>query len=282
MKIALPRDPRYLQIAFLASFLAAGIAFLDFDLPRWETPLVLAVALATQWSMTRLLRLPSAGYLSPIISSLGISLLLRTDQVWVAAFASFVAIASKFLIRIRSKHVFNPTTFGLGVSMLITSHAWCAPSQWGSNVVLAAWFVIFGCAVVQRAFRSDVSLAFLASWIVLKAGRVLYLGQPSNVLWHQLSSGSLILFAFFMISDPKTTPDHRIGRVVLAGCVGVLAFVLQHTYWWQNSLIWALLILSPLVPLIDRLFAAPRFEWANSRRKTCPPLGTLSPASQAS
>ncbi len=282
MALRLPRDPRYLQIAFLASFLLAGVTVLDFDLPLWQPPIILGVACVTQWLMTRLFRLRGVGYLSPIITSFGTILLLRTDEPWVAAFAAFAAIASKFLIRIRAKHVFNPTTFGLGTAMLITPHAWCAPAQWGHGAMGVAWFVILGLAVVHRAFRTDISLAFLASWFLLKAGRVLYLGQPSSVLWHQLSTGSLILFAFFMISDPKTTPDHRWGRIGLASAVSILAFVLQHSYWWQNPLVWALLIVSPFVPVIDRLLAAPRFEWASPRRESCPPVAALSPASSAS
>ena len=56
-----------------------------------------------------------------------------------------------------------------------------------------------------------MSLAFLGSWVLLKLGRVLWLGQRPAVLGHQLLVGSLILFTFFMISDPKTTPDRRLG-----------------------------------------------------------------------
>ena len=63
------------------------------------------------------------------------------------------------------------------------------------------------------AFRTDVSLAFLGSWVLLKLGRVLWLGQRPAVLGHQLLVGSLILFTFFMISDPKTTPDRGARRI---------------------------------------------------------------------
>ena len=265
------RDPRLLQIFFLGSFLAAGFIGLGFQLPLWQPPLIIATALGAQWSLTRFTRAPPAGFLSPLISALGLSLLLRTDVVWIPVLTAIAAIASKFLIRVRGKHMFNPTNFGLALAMLVTPHAWCSPSQWGENGALIAWIAILGLAVSHRAFRSDVSLAFLASWLALKGGRVLYLGQKLPVLAHQFSSGSLILFAFFMISDPKTTPDSRAGRVLYAAMVAGFAFYLQHGLWKQNALIWSLFLLSPLVPLIDRIFKAPPYHWPTERTASCLP-----------
>jgi Na+-transporting NADH:ubiquinone oxidoreductase subunit NqrB len=271
------KDPRLLQVAFLSFFLTAGLTVLHFDLPLWQPPLILATACATQWAMTRLLRLPSVGYSSVIISSLGLSLLLRTDLPWMLVLAAFAAIASKFLVRVRGKHIFNPTNFGLALAMLITPHAWCSPSQWGESTAAIAWFAILGFAVAHRAFRSDISLAFLASWILLKTARVLYLGQRGAVLWHQLAVGSLIIFTFFMISDPKTTPNSRAGRVVFAVSVAALAFYLQHGLWKYNTLIWALLFLSPLVPLIDVVLRGDRFQWPGPPRVSEAPPERTSP-----
>src|SRR6266849_4605160 len=226
------RDPRLLQIAFLGSFLCAGLTVLHFDLQLWQPLLIVATALGMQWGMTRLMKVPPAGYLSPLISSFGLSLLLRSDLWWIPPFAAAVAISSKFLIRFRGKHIFNPTNFGL--------------------------------AVAHRAFRSDVSIYFFGAWLLLKLGRVVYLGQRLPVLWHQLSTGSLILFTFFMISDPKTTPDSRLGRAIYASAVAGFAFFLQHGLWRYNTLIWALLAISPLVPLIDWRFKGERYRWPGS------------------
>ncbi|MGZ3459075.1 MAG: RnfABCDGE type electron transport complex subunit D [Archangium sp.] len=258
---ALPRDPRYLQIAFLASFLVAGVGWLGFDVPVWQPPLIALSACATQWAMTRLFRAPPVGYLSPLITSLGLALLLRTDAFWVGPFAAAVAISGKFVLRVRGKHLFNPTNLGLVAAMLLTPHAWCSPSQWGHSAALLGWFAAFGLAVAHRSFRSDVSVAFLGAWVLLKAARIFYLGAPWASLQHQLSAGGLILFTFFMISDPKTTPDHRAGRVLYALCVAALAFFLLHELWWQNALLWALGLASPLTPLIDRLLPSGRFQW---------------------
>jgi hypothetical protein len=243
------RDPRWLQIVFLATFLAVGLGARDF--PIWHAPLIFAVALGTQIAFTRLLRLPDAGLLSPIITSCGLTLLLRADALWVPPLAAFLAIASKFTLRIRGRHFFNPANLGICALMLLTPRAWCSPAQWGEGGLLLLWMIALGCTVAHRAFRSDVSLAFLASWALLRGGRVLWLGQPASVLAHQLESGALILFTFFMISDPKTTPRARATRVAFGAGVAALAFALQHVAYARNSLLWALFLCAPLTPLAN-------------------------------
>jgi Na+-translocating ferredoxin:NAD+ oxidoreductase RnfD subunit len=136
--------------------------------------------------------------------------------------------------------------------MLATPHAWCSPAQWGESGLLLLWMFALGCMVAHRAFRSDVSLAFLGSWIALRAARVLWLGQSREVLLHQLASGSLILFAFFMISDPKTTPaKSQKARFAFGAIVAAGAFALQHIAYARNPLLWALLLAAPLTPLFD-------------------------------
>jgi Na+-transporting NADH:ubiquinone oxidoreductase subunit NqrB len=214
------RDPRYLQIAFLASFLTVGLAARDF--PIWHAPLLFAAALTTQVACTRVLRLRNVGVLSAVITACGLTLLLRSDVWWIPPAAAIAAIASKFTIRIRGRHFLNPANLGITAAMLATPHAWCSPAQWGEGGLVLLWMFALGCMVAHRAFRSDVSLAFLGSWVLLRAARVVYLGQKAPVLIHQLTSGSLLLFTFFMI----------------------VAYV-------QNPLLWALLLAAPMTPLFD-------------------------------
>src|SRR5438552_18211808 len=166
----LPKDPRWLQIAFLCSFLLLGLTARD--APTRHAPLPLAPCLGTQLACERLLNLPHAGLLSPIITSFGLTLLLRAGAWWVPPLAGALAIGSKYALRIRGRHFFNPANFGLCCLMLLTPRAWCSPTQWGESGLFLLWILALGLAVAHRAFRADVSLAFLASWILLRAAIV--------------------------------------------------------------------------------------------------------------
>lgn len=264
----LPQDPRWLQIAFLGAFVATGIA--QGVVPAWQAPVTVGAALAAQLLLQKLRPGGASGLLSAGITGLGLTLLLRSDLVWIPPAAALLAIASKGLLRVGGKHVFNPANLGLCAAMLGTHHAWASPSQWGESTGLLFFFAALGLMVVVRALRSDVSLAFLLFWTALKAARVLWLGQRLAVLEHQLALGSLVVFAFFMISDPRTTPASRKGRVLFAAMVAGLAFVLQHHFWVMNAPVWALVVLAPLVPLLDKCFHGQSYRW--------PVLQSLQPA----
>jgi Na+-translocating ferredoxin:NAD+ oxidoreductase RnfD subunit len=101
-----------------------------------------------------------------------------------------------------------------------------------------------------------VTLAFLAAYSSLVFGRSAWLGEPLAIPVHRLQSGALLIFAFFMISDPRTTPSRRAGRVLFATLVAAGAAFVQFRLFRTNGLLWSLALLAPLVPVIDRLLPA--------------------------
>ena len=255
------RDPRPYQIAILALLLAYGLIRLDFDVPVRHVFLILGTALLTQRVLTDACGLPRFDPRSALISGLSLCLLLRTGSPWLAVAAAVAAVASKFLIRFDGKHVFNPTNFGLVAMMALTPGAWVSPGQWGDSALFAFLMACLGGVVVHRAWRSDVTLAFLAAHAALLIGRALVLGDPLAIPRHQLRSGALLLFSFFMISDPKTTPDSRAGRMLFAGLVALGAWYVQFRLFRPSGILWSLAACSLVVPLLDRLFPARRYAW---------------------
>src|SRR5262249_1283703 len=163
--------------------------------------------------------------------------------------AGIVAIVSKFLLRVRDKHVFNPTNGALVAMMLATGDVWVSPGQWGSGLVFAFLLASAGGLVVNRAARPDVTLAFLTCCPALLVRRSCWLGEPLAVPLHRLETGALVLFAFFMISDPKTTPDSRAGRLLFAALVALGAYVVQFQLFRTNGLLWSLAVCSLAVPV---------------------------------
>lgn len=257
---ALPLDPRLFQIAALAGLLAYGLLRLDLDVRLPRALLILATVLITQYACTRAWRLPAFDPRSALISGLSLSLLLRTPYALVAAAGAVLAVAGKFVVRIHGKHVFNPTNFAL-VALLLTGQAWVSPGQWGSAATLGFFVACVGGLVVNRAARSDVTVAFLLAYGGLVFARSLWLGEPMAIPLHRLESGALLIFAFFMISDPRTTPDHRAARVLFACLVALGAATIQFRLFRTNGLLWSLAAASPLVPVLDRLLPGARHRW---------------------
>ncbi|HLE85693.1 MAG TPA: hypothetical protein VJG13_15225, partial [Thermoanaerobaculia bacterium] len=204
---ALARDPRHYQIAVLASLLAWGLFGLDLEVRPEVAAAIVATALGVQWLGGRAAGLARFDPRSALISALSLTLLLRTASPALAGLAAALAISSKFVIRgPGGKHVFNPTNFGIAAVLLLSDRAWVSPGQWGSAALAAFAVACAGLLVVRRAERSDVTWAFLAAYGGLLLGRALWLGDPLGIPLHQVSNGAFLVFAFFMISDPKTTP----------------------------------------------------------------------------
>ena len=257
----LPDDPRWLQIGILSSLLVWGVWQLGMPVAWTQVAATLGGALAAQWVGTRAVGLPRFDPKSAIITALGLSLLLRTGDPAIAATAGFIAIAAKFMIRVRGKHLFNPAMLGLVATVGLTDAAWISPGQWGSATVFAFALACVGFLVTLRSARSDVTITFLLAWSLLLFGRAAWLGDPWAIPLHQLQNGALLLFGFFMISDPKTTPDARWARVSYAVLVALVAGFIQFGLWQESGPVWALFLLSPLVPVLDLIIRAPRFVW---------------------
>ncbi|MGE0578462.1 MAG: RnfABCDGE type electron transport complex subunit D [Reyranella sp.] len=254
-------DARWLQIGAVGGLLMFGVLLRDFAL-RWEqSALCFASALAAQWAWMRILGLRNTGYLSAIVTGIGLSVLVRADSLWVHPLVAVLAISAKFTVRIGNKHVFNPANLGVMIAILFLPGAWLSPGQWGSDVIAALWFVALGVTVTVSAKRFDIAWAFLACYGLLLVGRLLWLDQRWAVLLNQLSSGGLLLFTFFMITDPMTTPNDRRMRWLYAALVAVLAFIWQFVWYRNGGPVWALFLLSPLVPLLDWLRPGARHQW---------------------
>ena len=266
-------DARWFQLLFLVSFLALGALARDFALTWPQVLLTFASALLTQAAWQWRLNLPGkkawTGYLSALVSSLGLCILVRADNAWVHPLLASVAMSSKYLIRsgpaARKSHFLNPANLAAFAAWAWLPGAWLSPGQWGADSLAALWFMALGGLVTQRIGRWDVSLSFLLAWALLLALRLWgldYAWNPGAAMWlQQVSNGVVLLFAFFMISDPMTTPQRRSVRIGYAVLVAVGAFVWQYLLFRPHGLIVVLFLASWLVPLCNRFWPEARFAW---------------------
>jgi enediyne biosynthesis protein E5 len=255
-------DARHYQIAALATLLTYNFGWLDFGARPLNSACAIAGALLTQVICSRLTGLPATDLRSPLITGLSLSLLLRADEPWVHLLAGVIAVASKFLLRIDGKHIWNPAGFAIVVLIYAaSSHVWISPGSWGSEIWFVALLAFFAILVLGAARRADIAFFFLGSHAAFLLARAWWLGDPLAIPLHQLQSGSLLIFAFFMISDPRTSPDSRLGRFIFAFSVAACAHYMAFFMQMRPALYVALIMLSPLTLLIDRVMPAQRFAW---------------------
>lgn len=267
------KDPRYFQISFQLLLLLYGSFWLDWNhAPRYY--LIYFAASAAFFLTAESLRakfkdqLPllserlRVGWPSVVISSLGLCLLLRTHRWEVAVLASGITVFSKYLILFDGRHVFNPSALGIAATIILTGQAWFSPGQWGSGAMIFSLVLLTGLTLVGRIHRAGIGLVFLGAFMLfLFLRQIVYLRWPADFFLHSLSTGSLLVFSFFMITDPKTIPDRRLPRIIWTIAVAVLAFYLATFRFVQGAPLWALVVLQPLVPMLNRMFRGTAYRW---------------------
>lgn len=251
-------EGRDYQILFLGLFLGLGIYERDWSFAWITVPCLLLTCLATQtlWQKDKQLN-----WKSPTITALGLSLLLRSNHLWVIVLAGVLAISSKFVFQIKDKHWFNPANFGIVTMLCLTKDAWVSPGQWGDDLWLALVFLSCGGLVLQKVGRLDTTCAFLGGYGLLVLTRDIYLGWTIDVFIHQMMSGSLLLFALFMLTDPRSIPNSRQMRIVWSLGIAILAFIFQFGWHRSDGIFYALFLASPLTILCDRLQRGDNFSW---------------------
>lgn len=269
-------DARNYQIICLASFLSLGMIARDWQLNPGEIAVILGSALTVQTILTlyqqktlgRLLSVPTwqqvwehQGWKSALITGLGLCLLLRANHLSTLVLAVTLAIASKFCFQIRGKHWFNPANFGVIGALTLTGDAWVSPGQWGTGWWLAAVFIGAGALMLGKVGRWETSVVFLALYGALDMIRNLWLGWPLGLTFYHLQNGSLLIFALFMLTDPRSIPNARLSRVIWAAAIALLAWVLQTVFFVPTAIFWALFCLSPLTILLDWELPDRRFQW---------------------
>jgi len=262
------KDARHAQILFLSTFLMLGLSTRDWTVKPENIVVVITSCLLTQVIATAIVsrklkptpetrRSLRSSWKSGLITSLGLCLLLRTNSPLTMALAGSLGIASKFLFRYRGKHFFNPANFGIIAVLILTQDAWVSPGQWGTDWLYLLLFAGAGGMILKQVGRWETSGVFLGVYAALEAYRNLSVGWNGEAYIHQLSSGSLLLFSLFMLTDPRSIPDSRFSRVIWSTCIAFFTFFLQQKLFLPTAVFWALFLFSPLTIIFD----SARFNW---------------------
>lgn len=261
------KDARNIQIIYLGLFLVYGVTELDWDISADQISVLLGATLGTQLLWIVITKAKINSLKSGLITALGLCLLLKSTSLMTLGLAGSIAISSKFLFRIKDKHLFNPGNFAIIISILVFEDAWISPGQWGSSALFLFILTVLGGLILFRIGRLETSLVFLGTLFLLEYSRtVLYQGWEFDVLYHKFSSGTLLLFSFFMITDPMTIPNAKKARIIWSIILATATFILTNWMQLYTAPIWVLFFMTPLTVILDKVYPNLKYEWISPRK----------------
>jgi Na+-translocating ferredoxin:NAD+ oxidoreductase RnfD subunit len=226
MKINL--NSRYLPPLLITTILLVGQ--LSFGLlesfPR--TALAIAAALVTESILARFVTGKFVNLASAYISGISVGILVRSPEFWPYALCSAIAITSKYVIRWKGRHLWNPSNFGI-VALLILAPDYISTLsiQWGNTMwpMLIVW--VLGLFIVWRAKRLHITGIYVVSFILLSLIRSAFTGHAFLAEVAPITGPMYQLFIFFMITDPKTTMHSRTGQCLVAFLIALVEMGLR-------------------------------------------------------
>jgi enediyne biosynthesis protein E5 len=162
---------------------------------------------------------------SAYITGISVGILLRSPAFWPYALCSALSITSKYALRFRGRHIWNPSNFGICAMLILASQAVASLSiQWGNNLASLLVIWILGSVIVWRAKRFNVTLTYVVCFIALSFLRAHITGDPWQSEISPITGPMYQLFIFFMITDPRTTVRSRVAQCFVALAIAVVEF----------------------------------------------------------
>jgi Na+-translocating ferredoxin:NAD+ oxidoreductase RnfD subunit len=252
-------DPRVFMSCVLITYTIVGKTLLSFDHSWLQIILSLCVACSLDvllgfWK-TRQLILPISG----VITGLGLGLLIEAyspTTLWPYIVAPILAIASKSLIRVHGKHIFNPSNFGLTILLLLfPATVTTISAQWTGSLLIVAVIFLIGGFSAFRVSRLDLVLSFIGGFCVMALIEESIRHNGFALAYGPLLGAGLQLFILSMITDPKTTPNTRSQRILFGLAIAVIDGLLRLENNQYSPFI-ALFIVSACFPLYQLLASA--------------------------
>ena len=223
-------DPRYL-IAFLITLVLVAAQLRYHMLGSYDRlVLALGVCMATEALLSWFDRGKVVNLLSAYISGISLTLLLKPQggALWPFVLGGFIAISSKYVLRYRENHLWNPTNFAVAALLLAAPDRVSVLShQFGNDITTNAVIWIFGLIIAARVGVLHITLTYVASFLALNAARALALGQPVLPEIAPLTGPMYQLFIFFMITDPRTVVRGRRKQITVAVLIAVMETLIR-------------------------------------------------------
>ncbi len=294
VRLPSPNDPRLHLAVVTTALQVLGQTVFGFNVSIAEILVTITVCGLIDFSVTLVRDHAIAWPASGLLTGNGIALILRVPGTqngdwwsfrswWIFAGAGILALASKYLIRVHGRHIFNPSNIALVVTFVLLGSGRVDPQVlwWGpfsAGLVLAFAVILAGSVVITRKVGQSASA--LSFWVVFATavGLIAATGHSITASWHVgaisgwdywvllVTSPEVLVFLFFMITDPKTAPSQRRGQVIYGAAIALVGAAIIATqgdeFGTKVGILAGLTLISPFVGLI-RAHAS---SWTATRR----------------
>jgi hypothetical protein len=244
-------DNRYLPPLLITSILLGAHLAYGILEAWYTTALAIGTAIGAELVMGRVTYGKWPHPASAYISGISAGILVRSPLLWPYFLVSLVSITSKYVLRVKGRHIWNPTNFGVSAAAFLAPATVTVLSiQWGN--VLAPMIVIWvlGSVIVWRVGRAHISATYVASFLFFSWMTSLITGTPWSATVAPITGPMYQLFIFFMVTDPKTTVRSKTWQCAVVFLIALVEMILR-----LNQILYApfyaLFIVGPIAMLVD-------------------------------
>jgi enediyne biosynthesis protein E5 len=259
-------DSRFTAPIFITLILLVGQLSFGILESYWKTALAIATAILLELVLGRVFTGRWPHLASAYISGISVGILIRSPAIWPYALCSAISITSKYVLRVKDRHIWNPSNFGICAMLFLAADSVASLSvQWGNFLwpMLVVWAL--GSIIIWRLKRFHICATYVLSFLAFSFLRSWFTGHPFLAEVAPITGPMYQLFVFFMITDPKTTVRSKLGQCVVAFAVALVEMILRLN---ENvhAPYYALFIVGPIANVIE--------IWWDSRKSA----GTVEPA----
>jgi len=244
-------DFRYVPPVFITLILLAGHFSFGILESYGKILITLTASILTELILSYFMLGKTKNLSSAYISGISVSILIRSNFLWPYMVTAVLSIASKYVLRFKGRHIWNPSNFGISWMLFTAPFSVAGLSiQWGNNIwpMLVIWML--GLVIVARAKRYHITITYVLSFIFFAFLRSLITGDPFLTEIAPLTGPMYQLFIFFMITDPATTVGSKKGQILVAFAIAMVEFILRLNQFIYAPF-YALFIVGPLFMVLD-------------------------------
>ena len=244
-------DNRYLAPAFITLILLVGHLIGGILESYEKTLLAIGSAIAAEIFLARLFTGKWPHLASAYITGISVGILVRSPAVWPYAWTSVVSIMSKYVLRVKGRHNWNPSNFGISAMLFLAAFTGATLSvQWGNNLwaMLVIW--VLGSLIIYRLKRFHITASYVIFFLLFGFVRSLITGHAFLAEISPITGPMYQLFIFFMITDPKTTVHSKLGQCAVAVAIAFVEMIFR-LFEVVHDPYYALFLVGPTANLIE-------------------------------